>query len=661
MKPQLPALALMAVAVLFPEMAAAEGVPQVRRAISIPAQNPAGIAAKGSRMWVTDAGTREVLELDASTGKLVRKFALDLRQPVGLAFDGRRLWVADQASRQIVAYDAVNGRRVRMIPENPTTEKSSSTITALGWDGKSLWTATVGDASPTFNQVDTKSGRITHALQADCEPRGVAFDSGLLFALCWNRDRYLAGVNRRQISSQVGEMRKSVRMVEIFPSTAPAGLAYDGTKLWVLDARRKQAFTLGASQDRPLSPYCEVTTFSSSDVSWNICLTWAGEKGIWISNADIKRTATEQWIRVLDDSGPAEILTAYHDNPVAHLFDMNPWACLAPLTPSDAGSGTLLTVPTSYTAPWCTNGPNVVRENRDRGIAYLCKDFYSRMSRGQEVVYWSVFDPGNYDFIVEYGFRDDGTITFRMGATGYNNPTRPWEAHMHNALWRVHPDIGGLATSNVFVKTHAETNTVGQSLASDSVLPVQQEGAFDFAPQAFTTLRFEGTSTNAFTHRMGYDLVPLVQGSSRHFNNSPASPTEQFAQHDFFVTKVNSSDPDIGAPTLGPIWYPDDYLFANPQLETVTNTDVILWYRSSAHHMPSAEDSPNWPGHTNPGFGITLVHWMGFDLVPHDFFDFNPLPLTRTCGSCGDGVCNNDETCCTCPIDCAPPGSAPCC
>jgi len=32
MKPQLPALALMAVAVLFPEMAAAEGVPQVRQA-----------------------------------------------------------------------------------------------------------------------------------------------------------------------------------------------------------------------------------------------------------------------------------------------------------------------------------------------------------------------------------------------------------------------------------------------------------------------------------------------------------------------------------------------------------------------------------------------------------------------------------------------------
>src|SRR4051812_40993527 len=73
--------------------------------VPIPAQKPAGIAAASGRMWVTDAGTGEVLELNPATGKLIGKLKLDLKQPQGLAFDGQRLWVADRATRQIVAYD----------------------------------------------------------------------------------------------------------------------------------------------------------------------------------------------------------------------------------------------------------------------------------------------------------------------------------------------------------------------------------------------------------------------------------------------------------------------------------------------------------------------------------------------------------------------------
>jgi primary-amine oxidase len=279
-----------------------------------------------------------------------------------------------------------------------------------------------------------------------------------------------------------------------------------------------------------------------------------------------------------------------------------------------------------------------------------------------------VFDPGNYDYIVQYVFSDDGTITFSMGATGFNNPSRPFEAHMHNALWRIHPNLGGGAVSNVFLDTHKEKLPPlppGLSLATDSSQPALIEGSFDFDAQAFTTLRVEGPSQDSFHHRMGYVLEPLLDGISRHDDTAPIWPnvTEGFAQHDFFITKFNPTEllDSIGDPASGAYRDPDGYLFAAPAHEPVVNADVVLWYRSSTHHMPRDEDRPNWPGHTTPDRGITLVHWMGFELVPHDFFDFNPLGGPHYCGSCGNGVCDNNEDCCTCAEDCAPAGSPSCC
>ena len=40
------------------------------------------------------------------------------------------------------------------------------------------------------------------------------------------------------------------------------------------------------------------------------------------------------------------------------------------------------------------------------------------MYRGRELVLSSTLDAANYNYIFEYGFRDDGTISFRLGATG---------------------------------------------------------------------------------------------------------------------------------------------------------------------------------------------------------------------------------------------------
>jgi Cu2+-containing amine oxidase len=64
--------------------------------------------------------------------------------------------------------------------------------------------------------------------------------------------------------------------------------------------------------------------------------------------------------------------------------------------------------------------------------------------------------------------------------------------------------------------------------------------------------------------------------------------------------------------------------FGVSDAESIENTDVVLWYRSSAHHHPHDEDhAPGDPA--NFMTGITNVHWQGVDMEPRNLFDYNPL------------------------------------
>jgi outer membrane protein assembly factor BamB len=241
----LPAVAGLLTATGTPVARSAAQAPTAERpAIRVAAQNPVGIAASSGRMWVTDAGTGEVIELNPATGDPIGKFKLALAQPKGLAFDGQRLWVADQATRQIVAHDVTDGKPLKTIPVRWPEERGFKTIEALAWDGTALWTAIAAGFSSTFNRVDADSGQIIRSVFADCNPRCLAFDASVLFSLCFNGDTNPATVDQRQVAAQEAEMAKTRRLIQRVPAIAPAGLAFDGTRLLILDANGKQAIAV---------------------------------------------------------------------------------------------------------------------------------------------------------------------------------------------------------------------------------------------------------------------------------------------------------------------------------------------------------------------------------------------------------------------------------
>ena len=372
---------------------------------------------------------------------------------------------------------------------------------------------------------------------------------------------------------------------------------------------------------------------ANAETAWRTCISNQGRRGLVLGPTDLKRTPTSDWMRVIREAGVAEIFVPYHALQL-RLYDHETTNArsVREVTPEDAGpTGTVLTLSGQ-------SAPQVVAETNDRGIVWLCKERRSISRRGQELVLWGVQDAANYDFIIEYRLRDDGSIGFRLGATGYNNPffppTSTTEAHMHDVLWRIDVDLNGPGGDTAVEMTHVETAAT-PLLARDEEEPFNggREGAVQWDPLKFFTIGVEDTTLNVHGNRIGYAMRIAAPGIARHYGEAAnLFRKEKFTQSDFAVTTFKQAERDALFDS-NQVRYlqPDQYLlgdgfvgFGIADAEPIENTNVVLWHRSSAHHDPHDEDhAPGDP--SNLMTGITNVHWQGVDLEPHNLFDYNPL------------------------------------
>ena len=151
--------------------------------------------------------------------------------------------------------------------------------------------------------------------------------------------------------------------------------------------------------------------------------------------------------------------------------------------------------------------PKIGVECRDEGIGWLCKEPGNHMRRRiQEVVVRTVFDAFNYDYIIEYTFHEDGRITMRSGATGYNLPTDTSEPHVHNGLWRVSTQLLGRQDNEMLQFVHQEDPN--GFIASDSYLPIPTEETTDWSEEQFSSVTVQSlTQTNDYGHLRGLPVL----------------------------------------------------------------------------------------------------------------------------------------------------------
>ena len=295
-------------------------------------------------------------------------------------------------------------------------------------------------------------------------------------------------------------------------------------------------------------------------------------------------------MHILSDARVADIFVPYHSgDPKLRYFDMTGFHFdLVSATDKDKGPcGRIV-------------DGKVIHQVRTRGL--LWKDDLA-VGHSHELALWATLDSFNYNYVMLYAFRDDGTIALRVGATSRNLPGYEYEGHMHNALWRIDMDLNGASSDSVYEVAHNET--IEGLSASDKLSPFNDgvEGSVDWRAHRFTELRVRDTTKNQQGHNISYDFRPVRHGTPRH--------AEDFAHSDFWVTRNRSSEylyGDVGSYVNG---------------ESVMNTDIVVWHISPIHHEPRDEDG--YFLERRLWRGVALLMWSGIDLRPRNLFDKTPL------------------------------------
>jgi primary-amine oxidase len=307
--------------------------------------------------------------------------------------------------------------------------------------------------------------------------------------------------------------------------------------------------------------------------------------------------------------------------------------------------------------------PNVLclfeREAGDMAWRHLSEDAESRRKR--DMVVRSAAVLGNYDYVFDWSFQQDGSVRVSVGATGIaevkstsvaraddrppvggsGSAAVPVEAadaygrfvdqnliavnHDHYFNFRIDLDVDGpinsFLTDRLVTKTLPPDNPRRSIWVREPMLIRTESEAMVHAAMEKPALWrvTSATGKNHVGYPTSYQLMPGMTAGTLLTPDDYARRRAGFIDHDLWVTPYRPEERYAAGdyPTLStagqglPAWTK-----ANRRIE---QTDIVLWYTIGMHHMVRAED---WP--------IMPVLWHSFELRPFDFFDRNPaLDLPR--------------------------------
>jgi primary-amine oxidase len=251
---------------------------------------------------------------------------------------------------------------------------------------------------------------------------------------------------------------------------------------------------------------------------------------------------------------------------------------------------------------------------------------------------------GNYDYVCDWIFQQNGAIRVRVGATGHDNisavksrtaaeDTTGQDSrygrfiaentvginHDHFFSFRLDFDIDG--TANSFVRDRIQMKRLPPNSQRKSLWVAEPEMA-KTEEQAKARMSMEKPEIwriinpnvkSSVGYPVGYELVPGDNAMSLLLPEDYPQKRAGFTDYHIWVTPYRENEryaagdyPFRGKGGEGlPAWTK-----ANRSIE---NTDIVLWYTMGFHHVPHSED---WP--------VMPTVWHEFELKPVNFFDHNP-------------------------------------
>ncbi|GEM47651.1 amine oxidase [Deinococcus cellulosilyticus NBRC 106333 = KACC 11606] len=273
---------------------------------------------------------------------------------------------------------------------------------------------------------------------------------------------------------------------------------------------------------------------------------------------------------------------------------------------------------------------------RDGGVLFRHMDPASRKvisRRARELCISSVSTVGNYDYLLTWVFRQDGTIRAEVHLTGIMAtkgstadpagmkvaPNLVALHHQHFFSFRLDLDVDGLKNSpsalNTMPLDSGEENPQGNAMhAMLEPIESEQSGVQDASAEMARIWVVQSGRINALGDLTGYALVP---GKSSPLIAAPDAPFRTragFVEHSVWMTRFSpleryaAGDHPTNNPAPGGV---QDYVQNDEPLQ---NQDVVLWYTLGVTHIPRPEE---WP--------VMNAHVVGFTLEPVGFFSRNPM------------------------------------
>jgi len=277
------------------------------------------------------------------------------------------------------------------------------------------------------------------------------------------------------------------------------------------------------------------------------------------------------------------------------------------------------------------------REAGDMSWRHSAQTVEGRAKR--DLVVRSVAVLGNYDYVFDWTFQQDGSIRVAVGATGIVEAKPVVEpfagrgdegrhgrfvdrnivAVNHDHYFNFRLDVDG--STNRFVVDRLVTERLPDENPRRSVwvqqpfYPATESQAklnIDLKRPALWRVLSE-SKVNGVGYPTSYQLSWGKTGETLLTEDDYPRGRAAFIDHHLWVTPYNGKEryaagdySTLSEPGMGlPAWTAAD--------RDIQDTDIVLWHSIAMHHLVRAED---WP--------VMPVLWHSFELRPFDFFDRNP-------------------------------------
>ncbi|KAI3980974.1 hypothetical protein MKX01_025539 [Papaver californicum] len=256
--------------------------------------------------------------------------------------------------------------------------------------------------------------------------------------------------------------------------------------------------------------------------------------------------------------------------------------------------------------------------------AAIPRKFIREVREEVSLVVRMVSTVGNYDYIIDLGFKQSGSFKVGVQKTSHKDQIKEeiygtlladytvGVYHDHFLTYHLDLDVDG--HDNSFEKSTLKTKRAKSE-------GCKRKSYWTVSNSRFLSQHYALTPMDQLKmgNDVGYHLIPGSQTSPLLSDDDYVQIRGAFTKYQVWVTPYNKSEKWVGGLFADQSQGDDTLATWSSRNREIENKDIVFWYTLGFHHVPSKEDFPVMP---------TLSG--GFEFRPANFFESNPVLNTRS-------------------------------